>query len=548
MQFPLSQRRHTNIAVVRYAKNGVKLEIACYKNKVISYRSGTETRLDEVLQVERIFTNVARGHLASEKEIATVFGDDMTEQQAIKFMLDHGELQVAQQERTAEVDEMFKDIATIISQKCVNTKTQLPFPSQVIEQALRSIGAGVKLDQPVKKQALGLIRSLIDADIIPIARANMKIRCITTSVEALDKMRAWCEKNGAEVVEKDPATAASGDKAGSNGHYSLLFIMQPSLFRDLDSFVKEELPVGSAIHMVDAAVTDIGDGEAVLDASAVSRANAHHGGSGDVGATAGPATATSASSAAGTRGHGRRGGGTSSAGRDSDLVSSVSNNVDGEVIGSGGGGSGRRANTRGGGGKGGKKGRHAQLSSDDSDEGTKEPLKERLRRRGGSHEGDTEAATDAKSAAAPVNDLSVELQKLQIEEDSDEDDEGHRKGKNKKNKKRGGAATSAAAAGGSKKGTPAPPLVDDDDDDDESGRKGKGKKNKKKRAAAAATTAAEKAEPEAEEAFSESDEELMVNRKQRAKKQHQQEAQQETNNWNDEEDYDYGEDEEGEQA
>ncbi|TPP50412.1 Shwachman-Bodian-Diamond syndrome (SBDS) family protein [Leishmania donovani] len=65
-----------------------QLEIACYKNKVISYRSGTESRLDEVLQVERIFANVARGYLASEKEIQTVFGSEMTEAEAIKYMLD----------------------------------------------------------------------------------------------------------------------------------------------------------------------------------------------------------------------------------------------------------------------------------------------------------------------------------------------------------------------------------------------------------------------------------------------------------------------------
>lgn len=275
MQFPLSQRRHTNIAVVRYAKNGIKLEIACYKNKVVSYRSGIENRMDEVLQVERVFTNVARGHLASEKEISAVFGKDMTEEQAIRFILDHGDLQVAQQERTAEVDEMFKDIALIISQKCVNIKTQRPFPTPVIEQALRSIGAGVKLDQPVKKQALALIHLLIESNIIPIARANMKIRCTTTTDFAFELLKEWCDSNNADVVsEKDAGTiVASTLQQGSQ--YSMLIVMQPHLFRDLDLFVKEHLPAGSTIHMVNAAVTEVGEAESFLDPDLVVRANAN---------------------------------------------------------------------------------------------------------------------------------------------------------------------------------------------------------------------------------------------------------------------------------
>ncbi|KPA82167.1 hypothetical protein ABB37_03296 [Leptomonas pyrrhocoris] len=532
MQVPLSQRRHTNIAVVRYSKNGVKLEVACYKNKVISYRSGTETRLDEVLQVERIFTSVARGHLASEKDVEAVFGPKTTEQEAIKFMLDHGELQVAQQERTAEVDEMFKDIAIIISQKCVSTKTQHPFPAQVIEQALRSIGAAVKLDQPVKKQALGLIRSLIDADIIPIARANMKIRCTTTSAEALDKLRAWCSENDAEVVEKDLAAAAGSDGRGG-GAYSLLFVMQPSLFRDLDTFVKEKLPPGSTTHMVDAAVSGVGDDDVVLDANAVSKANAHHGRDEASGGNAAPTTTTTSASSAtgGVRGASRKVAASSDE-KDTDQASSMSNNNHHRNVDDAAASGGRRRKQEGG-GKGGKKdrgGRHSSDESDDSD-GDAVPLMERARKHT-----ERDAAT---VAAAPKDDLTAELLKLRVDDGSDDEDGGRgggRGGKGKRSKKN-------AAGGAAKKGTSAPPPMEEDED--EGGRKGKNKnKNKKKKAAA---TVPEKEEPEVKEEFSESDEELLVNRKQRAKKQHQQGMPNDANNWNDEEDFEYGE-EEDEQA
>ncbi|THF95658.1 hypothetical protein TEA_015268 [Camellia sinensis var. sinensis] len=37
---PVGQKRLTNVAVVRLKKHGVRFEIACYKNKVLSWRSG----------------------------------------------------------------------------------------------------------------------------------------------------------------------------------------------------------------------------------------------------------------------------------------------------------------------------------------------------------------------------------------------------------------------------------------------------------------------------------------------------------------------------
>ncbi|KAG5467789.1 hypothetical protein LSCM4_00873 [Leishmania orientalis] len=534
MQFPLSQRRHTNIAVVRYSKNGVRLEIACYKNKVISYRCGTENRLDEVLQVERIFSNVARGYLASEKEIRTVFGNGMTEQEAIRYMLNHGELQVAQQERTAEVDEMFKDIAVIISQKCINTKTHHHFPSQVIEQALRSIGAAVKLDQPVKKQALGLIHLLIDSNIIPIARANMKIRCTTTSEVALEKLRGWCRDNDVDMVEKDPGKGnASGSGDGGAGH-SLLLLMQPNLFRDLDHFVKQELPSGSTIRMVDVAVTDVGDSDALLDANTVSRANAQPGRAeeemvmGDSRRAVAAPSSSSAGEADGNHSDGRGGGPrvNSNVGRNAERASSEQHQSDDE---------GKRCRT----GKvmGAARRSHRGTHSDSSDDD------DLLLATGTQGAGAGGVATDC--------DVAAKLQRLGIgplhdpADDSSGDWGRGRGGKVKKVKKSAngsdGGAGQRQGAVGEKAGGGAIAMGDSDDDY----RKGKkAKKSTKKNTKKAAV--AVKAEPEVVRASSDSDDELMGNRKQRAKKQHEAQAQQGGNPW-DEEDFDYGEDEETEE-
>ena len=46
----VNQVRLTNVAVVRLNRGGKRFEIAAYRNKVMNWRDGTETDIDEVLQ------------------------------------------------------------------------------------------------------------------------------------------------------------------------------------------------------------------------------------------------------------------------------------------------------------------------------------------------------------------------------------------------------------------------------------------------------------------------------------------------------------------
>ena len=56
----MTQVRLTNVAVVRLRRAGKRFEIACYKNKAVSYRQGLEEDLDEVLQIPSVFENVSK--------------------------------------------------------------------------------------------------------------------------------------------------------------------------------------------------------------------------------------------------------------------------------------------------------------------------------------------------------------------------------------------------------------------------------------------------------------------------------------------------------
>jgi ribosome maturation protein SDO1 len=41
---PVNQKRLTNVAIVRLKRGGLRFEVACYKNKVVSWRNGVCVR------------------------------------------------------------------------------------------------------------------------------------------------------------------------------------------------------------------------------------------------------------------------------------------------------------------------------------------------------------------------------------------------------------------------------------------------------------------------------------------------------------------------
>ncbi len=72
------------------------------------------------------------------------------------------------------MDASFRDIATIVSDKCVNPETKRPYPVGVIERAMKDVHYSVKPSKSSKQQALEVIRLLKDT--MPIERARMRLQ------------------------------------------------------------------------------------------------------------------------------------------------------------------------------------------------------------------------------------------------------------------------------------------------------------------------------------------------------------------------------------
>lgn len=100
-----------------------------------------ETDLDEVLQTPHIYTNVSQGEIANERllekgiihsleiyDLTKNKGFQTTNKHEICLkILEKGEIQLSSEERKKTIEQMFKDIAQIIVEKCINAETQEVF-------------------------------------------------------------------------------------------------------------------------------------------------------------------------------------------------------------------------------------------------------------------------------------------------------------------------------------------------------------------------------------------------------------------------------------
>jgi ribosome maturation protein SDO1 len=148
---PVNQVRLTNVAYVRLNKKGKRFEIACYRNKVVSWRNKIETNLQEVLQVQTVFINVSKGMLASSHDLVEAFG---TSDQSIvcKEILDKGEMQVSEQERGALLESIFRDVASIVVEKSINPENNRPYTISMIQTAMRQIHFSASISKSSKSK------------------------------------------------------------------------------------------------------------------------------------------------------------------------------------------------------------------------------------------------------------------------------------------------------------------------------------------------------------------------------------------------------------
>jgi ribosome maturation protein SDO1 len=187
--------------------------------------------LDEVLQTTTIFSNVSKGILAKREDLMEVFGTD-DEVAICKRILAEGELQVSDKERKVELDTLFGDVASVLSEKCVNPETKRPYTISMIERALRDVHFSVDPKRPAKAQALDHALPLLK-ERFPIDRSHMRLQ-INLPQSSYGELKDMLRSRDAVVEEEDILGAM----------VKITCLIEPGAFRAVHSLVQEAGPGG----------------------------------------------------------------------------------------------------------------------------------------------------------------------------------------------------------------------------------------------------------------------------------------------------------------
>ncbi|KAI5779277.1 SBDS protein C-terminal domain-containing protein [Geopyxis carbonaria] len=244
---PSNQIRLTNVAIVRIKKGKKRFELACYKNKVLEYRSGVETDLDEVLQISQVFTNVSKGAVAPKADLVKAFGASATQDAIVLEILQKGELQVGEKERGAKLESLNTEVIDIVASKCVDPGTKRVYTASMIEKALAECEDwhGVRETKSAKASALEAIKVLVAAQVIPIARARMRLR-VTATKKGKDKCMEFIEE-----IEEEEIRGA--------GEWECTAFVEPGRYKALVDVVGTETKGRGRVEILDTAVVYEGE-------------------------------------------------------------------------------------------------------------------------------------------------------------------------------------------------------------------------------------------------------------------------------------------------
>ncbi|KAL4808192.1 SBDS protein C-terminal domain-containing protein [Aspergillus unguis] len=231
-----------------------RFELACYKNKLLEYRSGAEKDLDNVLQVPTIFLSVSKAQTAPSAELTKAFGADYIADEIRQEILRKGEVQVGERERKEIAERVEKEVLDIVSGRLIDPTTKRVYTPGMISKALDQLTAasgqqqqqqqqqngedgageehgapaqprkplwtGVNPNKSAKSLALEAMKALIAWQPIPVMRARMRLR-VTCPVSVLKQSVQSAPAAGGNKEKEAPSGGGSkNNKKGGKGKKS----------------------------------------------------------------------------------------------------------------------------------------------------------------------------------------------------------------------------------------------------------------------------------------------------------------------------------------
>lgn len=260
--------------------------------------------MDNVLQIPNVFVNVSKGAVAPKEDLAKSFGAKTSLNDIILEILNKGELQVGEKERHAQLDRIHHEVIDIVAGKLVDPRSKRVYTTGMIEKALDQLSSqggqaatdkgahrdtptgsgtatpidgqpapeakpkptwtGVVTTKSAKSQALDAMRALIAHQIIPVARARMRLR-ITCQSSVLKQAVKSAPKAGDDGEEEQKATGTVKDRILSyveqvesqdmdGDEWEVVGFVEPGNFKPLSEFISTQTKGRARAEVLDMAV------------------------------------------------------------------------------------------------------------------------------------------------------------------------------------------------------------------------------------------------------------------------------------------------------
>ena len=145
--------------VARIKKHGHTFEIYVDPDLALSYKSGEQVDLSEILAAENIFKDAGAAEKASEEALTESFGS--TEFSFVAdVILKKGELHLTTEQRKKLTEDRHRQVIDLIARNSINPQTKTPHPPARIEAAMEEAKVRVVYENPAKAQVDDILRAI----------------------------------------------------------------------------------------------------------------------------------------------------------------------------------------------------------------------------------------------------------------------------------------------------------------------------------------------------------------------------------------------------
>jgi len=158
--------------IARFESHGHKFEVLVDPDMALNFRKGEQVNFNEMLAIDTVFKDSAKGEEAGEGALEEVFKSTEIETVVKKIILD-GEVQLTTDQRKRMKEERIKEVIDIISKNAVNPQNNAPHPPKRIENALEEAKINIQAEKSAEEQVPEILEEI--KKLIPISFEKLSI-------------------------------------------------------------------------------------------------------------------------------------------------------------------------------------------------------------------------------------------------------------------------------------------------------------------------------------------------------------------------------------